>query len=199
MPPGFTGSALGHRLTMSDFYSGRRTLLADIGGLLGLGLGALLAAMTVWKVLATGFRTGEMEQAFATFLAAVIGAGALGGVAGLGAGRWAGKQWERRHREHRAPVDEPVPAPIPTTPRPTTLSTFATRPLNAEATRALALVRPANASGTAWGAWDGPRLIAVAWVEQSPDGVRIDHAVCDPGYDIDRIAADIRAAAAISH
>ena len=61
---------------MSDFYSGRRTLLADIGGLLGLGLGAIVAALTVWKVLATGFRTGEMEKAFATFLAAVLGAAA---------------------------------------------------------------------------------------------------------------------------
>ncbi|MBL8959225.1 MAG: hypothetical protein JNJ98_05190 [Gemmatimonadetes bacterium] len=181
---------------MSDFYSGRRTLFADIGGLLGLGLGAIAAALTVWKVLATGFRTGEMEKAFATFLAAVIGAAALGGVGGLGVGRWVGRRWEQTHRRRRpmAAADEPRPAAAPT-PGAATLSTFATRPLGAEASRALALVQPSVAGAIPWGAWDGPRLVAVAWVSGAGAGVQVAHAVTDAGYDLDRMVQEIRVAA----
>lgn len=182
---------------MSDFYAGRRTLFADIGGLLGLGLGAIAAALTVWKVLATGFRTGEMEKAFATFLAAVIGAAALGGVGGLGVGRWAGRRWERTHRDRRPPaMADELHTPAPVVPRAATLSTFATRPLGAETSRALALVQPSAAGAIPWGAWDGPRLVAVAWVSGTGAGVQVAHAVTDAGYDVDRMVREIRAAAA---
>ncbi len=186
---------------MSDFYAGRRTLFADIGGLAGLGVGAMLAAMTVWKVLATGFRTGQMEKAFAVFLAVVVTAAAVGGAIGLVAGRFLASRWEQRHRRQRPmPRDDVAPmlAAPPQAPEAhatSTIGTFATRPLGAEASRALALLQPSGEPAVPWGVWDGPRMVAVAWVSQDTAGVHVTRAIAESGYALDAITADIRAAA----
>jgi hypothetical protein len=174
---------------VSDFYAPRRTLFADLGGLVGMGLGALVAAMTVWKVLATGFRTGAMERAFATFLAVVITAGALGGLAGLGVGRWIGGRWERRHRDHRPrPVEEVVTAAPEPTPAPATMGTFAARPLSTEARRVLALAEPHQPpNAVPWGVWDGPRLVAVVRVIGEGERRQVEAGHHDPGYDPARL------------
>ncbi len=184
---------------MSEFYSARRTLFADLGGLAGMGLGAFLAAMTVWKVLATGFRTGEMEKAFAIFLAVVGGAGAVGGALGLAGGRWFARRWEERHRAHRPQLAvEDIPAPaVGFEPFPATLGTLHVRPLSIETQRALALVRPSGAEhGVPWGTWDGPRLVAVAWVRHGAEEAVITSVATDAGYDPARIADLLRTSAA---
>ena len=92
---------------MNDFYDPRRTLLADVGGLIGMAVGGVAASSLVWETLARGFKTGELEWAFLVFLAVVLGASALGGMLGLAGGRAFGRVWEERHRRKRpAPVEE---------------------------------------------------------------------------------------------
>jgi GNAT superfamily N-acetyltransferase len=86
---------------MSDFYDPRRTIIADVSGLVGMALGGFAASMFVWDALATGFRTGRLERAFFVFLGVVIGASMVGGLVGLAAGRAIGGAWERRHRRGR--------------------------------------------------------------------------------------------------
>lgn len=170
----------------SDFYAARRTVFADVGGLAGMGVGALLAAMNAWKYLATGFRTGEMEKAMAIFIGLLVAAGAAGGFAGLGAGRWFGARWERRHRLAR-PVraeDGGAAAILPTLHEPPTVGTLAARPLSAEAQRALAIAAPTPGEATPWGIWDGPQLVGIAWVNDD----RVTGASAIAGYDAARLA-----------
>ncbi len=161
---------------MSEFYAQRRTNIADISALVGMGLAALGASLTNLKVLATGFKTGNLEPALLRFGVVVVIAAAAGGGCGLLVGRWVGARWERRHRAHRPPdVEESVASH--SVAEPVDSGTFVVRELSAEVQRAFALK---NGRASPWfGAWDGPRLVAIA--QRSATGTWELHT--DPGYD----------------
>lgn len=86
---------------MDDFYGPRRTVIADVCGLVGMAIAGALASSRVWPALANGFKTGRLEKAFFVFLAVVLTSAALGGVLGLFGGKALGASWERRHRRRR--------------------------------------------------------------------------------------------------
>lgn len=161
---------------MSEFYTQRRTNIADISALVGMGLAALGASLTNLTILATGFTTGNLEPALLRFGVVVVIAAAAGGGCGLLVGRWAGARWERRHRAHRPPdVEEFVPShSVAEAPD---AGAFVVRELSAEVQRAFALK---GAEGSPWfGAWDGPRLVAIAQ-RSAKDSWELH---TDPGYD----------------
>lgn len=142
---------------MSEYYQARRTNIADIAGLIGMGLGALVSSLSTLGVLATGFRTGEMERALLVFGGIVVSASAVSGVAGLLVGRWAGARWEHRHRARRPPSREE-----PATDQPLPGTSLLVRPLSQEAQQVLAVTVPDVAAGTWIGLWEGSQLVAVA-------------------------------------
>jgi hypothetical protein len=161
-----------------------------------MGLGALTASLTMWSVLATGSRTGEMEKAFGIFIAAFMGAAAVGGILGLGIGRLAGGIWEKRHRRMRSPVAPDVTSDADHNRQaPVTVGTLTVRELSTEAQRALAIVQPLVASeGTPWGAWDGPRLVGVVWIAPRGPALVATAAVASDGYDAARLRDAVAAA-----
>lgn len=97
---------------MSEFYDSRRSVISDLSALSGFALGVLIAAGFAWRVLATGFRTGELERALFYFLSIVLGAGVVGGGLGMWSGRIGGRIWEGRHKRHR-PAESLAEAPMP--------------------------------------------------------------------------------------
>jgi hypothetical protein len=173
----------------SDFYAARRSVIADVSGLIGVGVGALAASLSAYRLLATGFRTGEMEEAFGLFLSALIGAAAVGGLTGLMVGRLVGRLWEQRHRRRRPmPVAEPE-AVAPTRQAPVTVGTLSVRELSFEARRAVAII--AARAGTPWGVWDGPRLVGVVWVTGAGHDAAAASVAAEPGYDAERLAQSV--------
>ncbi|MBC7894778.1 MAG: hypothetical protein H7066_05160, partial [Cytophagaceae bacterium] len=168
---------------MSDFYSPRRTIIADVAGLVGMALAGTMSTALVWDTLATGFRTGRLERAFLIFLVVVLGAAALGGMFGLMAGRAIGRSWERRHRSHRpaSSLEEHERPGETIARRPPDETSVASapgvmlRPFDAEVAEFMALVDRAGGDGALRtpdvlrrsqniGAWDGPRLVGAVRV-----------------------------------
>jgi hypothetical protein len=161
---------------VSEYYEARRTNIADITGLVGMGIGALVASLSTLRILATGFRTGHMERALLTFGSIVIGVSAVSGLMGLAVGRWVGARWEHRHRARRhAPADDAATTPASTD------AIFTVRPLSQEAQHTLALTMPNVPEGTWIGLWQGATLVAVA--------ANLAHVVLAPGFD-ERVARE---------
>lgn len=143
---------------MSEYYQERRTQIADVTALVGLGVAALVTSLLNLKVLATGFRTGNLEPALLRFGVIVVAGSVAGGALGLLAGRWGGSRWERRHRARRPVVPEDVADPTPV--RQAAVDAWDVRDLSLEAQRALGL---RDGEGARWiGAWRGDRLLAMA-------------------------------------
>ena len=192
---------------MSEFYESRRTVITDACGLAGMAIAGFAASMSVWDALATGFRTGKLERAFFIFLAVVLGASALGGLAGLAGGRLIGAAWERRHRRGRTSTQpesqqavqhpptrsgnrQPVSSPASSLP-----SGVVLRPFGAEVDQYLVLLRRSD-PGTAHevrtaevlrrsanlGAWDGNRLVGAARTVSDGHATLITELVVDPDY-----------------
>jgi ribosomal protein S18 acetylase RimI-like enzyme len=192
---------------VSEFYSERRTIIADVAGLLGMGLAGFAASTFVWEALATGFRTGRLERAFFIFLVVVLGASAVGGVIGLWTGRVIGGIWERRHRRLRPPSREDDPVAVVTAADhgataeaagPATsaapgialrgftsdvaapfheLMRRVSRDPNAAETSADSLRRSLNI-----GAWDAGRLVGVVRVMHDGHASVVADLVVDPDY-----------------
>ncbi|MCC6318928.1 MAG: GNAT family N-acetyltransferase [Gemmatimonadaceae bacterium] len=188
---------------VSDFYAPRRTAIADIAGLVGMGLLGSVSTMLVWDDLAGGFRTGRLEKAFLVFLLVVLGASALGGVLGLLAGRVIGRVWERRHRARRGPVrgDRPdadvsptdAVRPAPSEAQVASAPGIELRSVGADVAGIMALMQRAGDAGptrtadvlrrsVGIGAWDGPRLVGMArFVSDGRHGLLSD-LVVEPAY-----------------
>lgn len=190
---------------MSEFYDSRRTVITDLSALSGLSVGVLIASAFAWRVLATGFRTGELERALFYFLALVLGSGLIGGALGLWTGRVGGRIWERHHRRQRMGTAEDafvaqVPAPMPDA---ATLglgksderSGLSFRSFGAEVDQFLVLLRRAsprergavrtasNLSRTVnIGAYDGERLVGAIRILTDGHFSHVAELLVDPDY-----------------
>jgi hypothetical protein len=188
---------------VSEFYESRRSIISDVSALSGFAVGALVASAFAWRILATGFRTGEMERAMFNFLAIVFGAGFVGGALGLFTGRAGGRVWEGRHRRDRAPAPyEPEPAAPRAASPDRSVSTddefdpdlgLHIRMFGAEVDQFMVLLRRAHSgdamrtatqlSHTAnFGAYDGPRLVAAARVLTDGRFWQVAEVLVDPDY-----------------
>lgn len=166
---------------MSEFYAARRTQIADLSALACMGIAALGASLTSLKILAAGFRTGNLEPALLRFGAIVVVAALSGGGAGMLLGRWLGARWESRHRAHRPQTadDEVTQAPVAAE---FVAGAFVVRELSAETQRSFALRERTPAQARWYGAWEGPRLVGVA-PGDGRGSIDASRAAIDPGYD----------------
>lgn len=179
----------------------------------GFALGVLIASAFAWRVLATGFRTGELERALFYFLSIVLASGVVGGGLGLLSGRIGGRIWERRHKRHRpaeslmetlAPVSEETSGHARTEEIDEALGlTF--RRFGVEVDQFLVLLRRArpgepNAVRTATnlsrtiniGAYDGARLVGAARVLTDGRFSHIAEVLVDPSYASSGLEAALR-------
>jgi len=166
-------------------------------------VGVLLASAFAWRLLATGFRTGELERALFYFLVIVLGAGLAGGALGLWSGRIGGRIWEGRHKRHRPA--ETMAEPIATVPVPGAAGAMKEdvdealgvrfRRFGVEVDQFLVLLRRAlpsepNAVRSATnlgrtvniGAYDGARLVGAVRVLTDGRFSHIAEVLVDPEY-----------------
>lgn len=165
-------------------------------------MGVLIASAFAWRLLATGFRTGELERALFYFLLVVLGAGLAGGALGLWSGRVGGRIWEGRHKRHRPAenADLAAPPPVPDAAR-VRAEEFEEalglrfRRFGVEVDQFLVLLRRAlprepnavrnatNLSRTVnIGAYDGARLVGAARVLTDGRFSHIAEVLVDPDY-----------------
>jgi hypothetical protein len=166
-------------------------------------VGVLIASAFAWRLLATGFRTGELERALFYFLVIVLGAGLVGGGIGLWSGRIGGQIWEGRHKRHRPaetldeaspPAPDPRDARAPTEEIDEALG-LRFRRFGVEVDQFLVLLRRAqpsepNAVRSATnlsrtvniGAYDGARLVGAARVLTDGRFSHIAEVLVDPAY-----------------
>lgn len=187
---------------MNDFYGPRRTIIADVAGLVGMALAGMASSALVWDTLASGFKTGRLERAFAVFLAVVLTAAAVGGLAGLAFGRRLGAAWERRHRAHRPPpgADQPAApteraatrAPDPGVPS-RAVPGLRLAPLGADVASLISLLQRASVPdelhsadvlrrSASLGAWDGARLVGVVRFVTDGRAGTVRALVVDPAW-----------------
>lgn len=197
---------------LSEFYDSRRSVISDLSALSGFALGVLIASGFAWRVLATGFRTGELERALFYFLSIVLASGLVGGGLGLWSGRIGGRIWEGRHKRHR-PAESVAEAPMPVMETGSLANaeeidealglTF--RRFGVEVDQFLVLLRRArpaepNAVRSATnlsrtiniGAYDGARLVGAVRVLTDGRFSHIAEVLVDPSYESRGLEAALR-------